>query len=273
MSVINTATKLYVGSNLAAKAYSGTNQVWPPVSALDSSTTAWINAVVAAGGTVSGTPTSGRQKLVNDLIVGLKTDGVWTKLDRLWIFAAENAKSSIIDMVGLASSTPTGTTLNPNNGYFCNTTQYVATTFNLLSSGVKYTQNSAHLAIWITTDGGTTVNTVVTSAGVGTAHIIAKYTDSTCYTRINDSAGAGVTIGDCRGFIVGNRSDATVRQTYFNGASLGSVSVASEPPSNGNLAAWDRMFSALCAGGTLNATEQTKYYNRMRTYMTGVGVP
>ena len=121
MSVINTATKLYVGSNLAAKAYSGTNQVWPARQRVEIPRRRRGSMLLLR----RAAPYPERQhpagkKLVNDLIVGLKTDGVWTKLDRLWIFAAENAKSSIIDMVGLASSTPTGHDAEPNNGYFCN---------------------------------------------------------------------------------------------------------------------------------------------------------
>ena len=36
------------------------------------------------------------------------TDGVWAKLDQIWIFAAENAKSALIDLKGLATATSTG---------------------------------------------------------------------------------------------------------------------------------------------------------------------
>jgi hypothetical protein len=69
----------------------------------------WAAAVVAAGGSVSGTLTSGRKKLINDLIMGLMADGVWSKLDRLWLFAAENSQSALIDIKGAVSATAVNT--------------------------------------------------------------------------------------------------------------------------------------------------------------------
>ena len=57
-------------------------------------TTGWIGKVYELGGTVSST----RRTLVDALISGLKSDGVWPKLDRLWLFAAENATSALVDL-------------------------------------------------------------------------------------------------------------------------------------------------------------------------------
>ena len=67
----------------------------------DAATIAWVNQVVTNGGTVS----AGRQTLVDNLIVGLKADGIWTKLERLWLFAAENTISALTDLVGLTLAT------------------------------------------------------------------------------------------------------------------------------------------------------------------------
>ena len=57
---------------------------------------------------------STRRTLVDALIRGLKTDGVWSKLDRLWLFAAENATSALVDVkegrLATAVSSPTFTT-------------------------------------------------------------------------------------------------------------------------------------------------------------------
>jgi hypothetical protein len=267
MSVINTATKLYVGSNLAAKAYSGANQVWPAVAALDPATTAWIAAVGSAN------VSAGRRTIVDNLVKGLKTDGLWTKLNVLHLFAAENYASANVDLVGLLVATTTANLLA--NGYYCNhSTEYVTTAFNFSSGGGgKFTQNSAHVGVWNLTDGGTTYFIVLPSTGLGAWPHIQVYTDNNCYARINDSAGGGVAMPDCKGFLVGNRSDATTRQTYRNGVSLGTTTAASEVPANGTMVVFDKYIAAVCAGASLNATEQTNYYNRMRTYMTAVGVP
>jgi hypothetical protein len=62
---------------------------------LDQATIDWIAAVVTAGGTVS-TP---RGIVVNTFILGLMTDGIWSKLDRLWLLAAENSQSALFYIV------------------------------------------------------------------------------------------------------------------------------------------------------------------------------
>src|SRR5690349_1240399 len=72
---------------------------------LDPVTAAWISAVQIAGGSVS----NARRPLVDNLIKGLKTDGVWTLFDRLWILAGENQSSSLIDFVALKQIKVAGT--------------------------------------------------------------------------------------------------------------------------------------------------------------------
>jgi hypothetical protein len=49
----------------------------------DSNASAWVSAVVAAGGTVS----TAQQTRVCNLIVGLKAASLFSNLDRLWLFA------------------------------------------------------------------------------------------------------------------------------------------------------------------------------------------
>lgn len=81
---------------------------------LDAATTAWVSAVVAAGGTVSGT----QQGYVDTLIKAYKAAGVWTKLDHEWLYASENATQASIDIVGLAVHTLAITpTFTANRGY------------------------------------------------------------------------------------------------------------------------------------------------------------
>src|SRR5262245_42144212 len=58
----------------------------PTGGGLEAETTAWVNAVVADGGSVSGL----QQTRVNNLIAGLKTDCLFTVLDRLWLYGGES---------------------------------------------------------------------------------------------------------------------------------------------------------------------------------------
>ena len=83
----------------------------------EAETTAWVAEVVSNGGTVS----AGRQTIVNDLIAGLKADGVWIKLDRLWLFAAEDQPSALTDLVGLTLATAVNSpTFTADEGYTSN---------------------------------------------------------------------------------------------------------------------------------------------------------
>ncbi len=85
----------------------------PAPSGLDPATTAWVNAVIAAGGTVSGA----QQGYVNTLITGLKADGNFLTSDRLWLYGSENTQQAGIDIINLATWTNHGQTFSANHGY------------------------------------------------------------------------------------------------------------------------------------------------------------
>jgi hypothetical protein len=240
----------------------------------DAATTAWINAVVAAGGTVS----SGRRTTVDNFIIGLKADGIWTKLDRLWLFAAENRTSADIDIKALtATSVVTGgPVFTADLGISCNASSYLSTNFNLSTNGVNFLQGSAHMACWNLTDGTGTDPTLVTSGGAING-LIPKYTDANVYARLNDAAPSGspgAIGGDCRGWLSVNRDSVTQKHMYVNGANFGSYPAdSSQAPENLPIIVYARQSAAVSLGGSLNASEQLAFYNRLRTYMTAVGVP
>src|SRR5262245_27860031 len=84
-----------------------------PASSLDASTTAWVSAVVAAGGTVS----AARQTIVDTLIRSLKAHSLFSVHDRIWLLASENTQSALIDIVNLSSATNSGATFTADQGY------------------------------------------------------------------------------------------------------------------------------------------------------------
>ena len=218
-------------------------------------TMGWIGKVHELGGTVSST----RRTLVDALISGLKSDGVWTKLDRLWLFAAENATSALVDLkAGVAA-----TTVN----------------YNPTTNATNFVQNSGCAFGWSNTagvDGGGLLG----QSSISIA-IVPEYTDSNCYwgidTPANESTGG---LGDGTGLWLANRSGASAEQLYRNGSSVATGTVTSQAVQNQNLFALRvagiysaRQCCCLGVGGSLNATEQGNLYNRLRTYMTAVGVP
>jgi hypothetical protein len=230
-------------------------------------TTAWVNAVVAAGGTVSNP----RKTLIDNLITGLKSDGVWTKLDRLWILAAENSQSALIDLVGLVSATPVGT---PNfvvdTGYIVDGTNTVNLNYNPTVGTPHFTQDNSHFGAWNLFN-GTSAAELVTDVPISSLMMYPKYTDGKIYTRIQD-AWNGLTISDPRGWLAGDRSGSAGRDTYQNGSLFGNVftggsgAVHNAPTYllNGGPCA------AVSFGGSLTSANHLALYNRLSTYMTAI---
>jgi hypothetical protein len=255
------------------------------VSGQDAATTAWVAAVVAAGGTVS----SARKVLINNLIVGLKADGVWTKLDRLWILAAENEASALTDLVGDTLATAVSSpTFTADQGYAGDgVTSYIDTNFNPSTQGVNYLLDSASAFAWDLTSRAADQKQIFGSAnGANRIGIYPRFTGDVCYCRINDDAGS-LSNASSQGFFLGNRSSSTARQLYKDGSSVGTYgSEASTGISNLNFyicginnnglpeTLSTDTIGVVGLGGSLNGTEATAVYNRIHTYMQAVaGVP
>ena len=235
---------------------------------VDTATTAWVNAVVAAGGTVS----AGRQTLVDNLIVGLKADGIWSKLDRLWPFAAENTQSARTDLVTATTGSHAGSpTFAVDVGYTVTPGNHVDLNYNL-GSGGQYTRNQAHMAAWNLVNAAVASTVLTDSPGSGIA-FFPKYVDNNAYIRVNDPGGGNVPIGDPRGWLIGNRTTLGNVDVYQNaGVLLGSVGSPAAAVTGTPVLLYDGKAAAASFGGTLTATEAANYYNRLNTYMAGIGL-
>lgn len=245
----------------------------------DAATTAWVAAVVSAGGTVS----DARKVLVDDLIAGLKTDSIWTKLDRLWLFAAENAASALTDLVVPASATAVNTpTFTTDRGYAGDgATSYINLAFNPNTGSPNFTQNSADIIVWSNTAGAVSFDLIGTSAD-GSGSIYPRYADNHRYYNVcgaqQQSPG---TNSDGSGLLVATRTGANASALYRNGsseytgveASASLVNAINWRACGGTLGSSTGQCSAAGLGGGLSATDQSNLYSRIRTYMTAVGVP
>lgn len=247
----------------------------------DAATTAWVAAVVGNGGTVS----AGRQTIVNDLIVGLKADSVWTKFDRLPIFAAENQPSALTDLVSLTLMTAAAApTFTVDRGYTGNgSSSYVNSNFNPFTSGVNWTGTSVSAAGWI-----------VSADATGNAAILGGY-DGVHFTQMlqvaggwfgfpNDSNVQATTFGSGPG-LIHVQSDSSNNAIFGNGGSKQTTAGGAATVVNANIYFDARNNSGTAdlfgqhqiAGGyfgsNMTDTEVANVYSRLRTYMTAVGVP
>jgi uncharacterized protein YmfQ (DUF2313 family) len=245
----------------------------------DPATTTWVSAVVLKGGTVS----AARQQQIDLLIKRLKADGVWPALDRLWIFAAENDASALVDLVAAASATKSNPNVivNVNSGYSGAGGFYINSNFNPVTAPQPkhYTRNGASIGVW-TQGGGFGFAVADTSAYT--------YVDiwdgaNVNYFAINttqNSFGFGASTTYSFGMFVGNRSGATNCQSYYNGLEFQFSSDASGPLQsspfyfcgNGSYA-YSGIVSLGFIGGNMTPAQHKAFYNDLRNYFIGVNIP
>jgi hypothetical protein len=249
----------------------------------DADAVAWRAAVITAGGTVSGAQFG----YVSALISGLKADGVWSSLDRLWLFAAENSTQARRDLVArVAASLQNGPTFTANRGYTGDgLSAYVDSNFNPASGTPKYSQNDASFGVWIET---ATSSATGSPAYIGNAganyNMLYHPTGTTNNFGVNATGPQSWTVSPSTGHFHAQRTASNAQAIYQNGASVKTGTDASAALesftfvalANNNRGAIeqpsDARESAIWLGKSLTTGQITAFYNRMRTYMTAVGV-
>ncbi len=228
------------------------------------------------------------------LINGLVSDGVWSKLDFLHIYATQDSTTALLNLV--SSSYPGTTHGSPtfaaDLGYTGATgsTVYIDTGFNPTSaSSPKFVQNSAHISAWVVTNIQSTTGPAGAYNNAVNAHtyILPYYTDNKAYFRTNCTASAGgdgFAHTDSRGHFLANRSSSTAIQGYLGGSSVVSNASSASTLLNNNIytvgtnsggtpGGTGLQVAMASAGSSMSSTDATNFYNRLRTYMTAVGVP
>jgi hypothetical protein len=254
-------------------------------SLFDAATVAWINAVVAAGGTV-GSP---RQIIVNNLVIGLKADSLWTKLDRLWILAAENSQSALIDLKNLSTATlgsPTPPTFTTNRGYAGTgaASSIIDTGFNEASGTPLLSLNDTHFSLWGLTNPLPIASTTLycgADTGSGGSYWLYFSGDSSFYFRTNDN-GAATALASAftnhTGHFISSRASSSQRKLYQNGtlkftSTATSTSLPNITHKIINSGAVHQV-AAYSIGSNLDGgSDAVNFYNRLLTYMAAVGVP
>lgn len=225
------------------------------------------------------------------LIDGLVADSIWSKLDMLHIYATQDSTTALLNLVstsfnGTANGSPTFTT---DRGYTgaTGTSVYINPGFQPSAGGHLYTANSCHASAWSLTNSnsGTAILGCFDSANGTNTDIYPQYSDNNAYGRINSGAIAGVSVADSLGHYISNRPDSTTAISYKDGSSILSNGSAAATTlstrsililslnSNGTVAGSPRQVAMASIGAGLTGTDATNFYNRLRTFMTAVGVP
>lgn len=234
-------------------------------------------ALFARFGTDPGTS---RKDAINTCIASLKSAGVWSKLDCLYVFAAHTRTDSKLNWITNDDNiTEVGAlSFTTDRGFISTTTDtgtYLEGTRNL-NTLTQYQQNSAHISVWCTSVLGADAASAL-SVPSSPVNIFPMFSDNNIYTRVNDNPeSGGFATGTPSGHTLGNRSSSTAREGYRNASSIGtygSVSSTTVPAAKirysiGNQAV---TLNAATVGGSLNSTEVTSLYNALNTLKSAIG--
>lgn len=235
----------------------------------------------------TGSYNTARQSAINDLIVSLKNNGIWSKLDVLCI-AGLNSGDSLVNWKnpgtfnGTAANSPTFTV---DRGFtFNGSTSYVNTNFTPSTAGGNYALNSAHLSVYSRTNNVVAATDIGANPTTGNAQsiIASRFTDGNCYYAINSSGQFFANTNSNR-LLIANRTNSTSVQFYRDGVSLhsstgdSSITVTNrsiwvggrnngsiQQPSTRQIASWS-------IGAGLTATEAANFNTALNTYLTYIG--
>ena len=234
---------------------------------------------------MSVTPNSARQIIINDMVVQLKNDGNWDKLDTLWVMAAHTDQAG-----GLNWKIPTGTPLTEINtptfiideGFLSDgSMSYLETNFDPSIDGVNYTQNDCSMGLYCRTnldENSSDMGMLVT--GPKYRNYIQLRNGGITYVLMNQGGFEGEVNSSTLGTISGERTGANAVETFRNGISLGTHTQVSSALRTGEhfiLARFNdggvvnfsnRQLSIAFHGSTLN---HLTLHNALNDYMTSLG--
>ncbi|WP_156405500.1 hypothetical protein [Sphingomonas sp. Root710] len=229
-------------------------------------------------------PDTARKILINDLIVGLKADGLWGKIDWLLLLASHDAQAARINVrvptkIATAINAPTFTT---DRGYQGNgVNAYLDAGEALNAPGNVYAQNSAHLLTYINAGpGGTPYD--IGAIGNTNIRMQAEVSGSTENARINTGNSDSYTSTGPIGMRILSRTGAAAGDLYRDGvAKFGNTIGPSSATMTGNLnllrgqaGAIQYSSSRLAvagSGGGLTSIQAANFRSRLMTYLTAIG--
>jgi hypothetical protein len=241
-------------------------------------------------------PTQEFIKDLSDMVKALKGAGIWSKLDRFWVLAAEQASHGLVSVRNpnniyssvwpTSASTVNSPSFQANRGYTSNgTSSYINLNYNTSTQGVNYTLNSACFGIWNRTsfgagssgiaiggsDGGAGTNYIQpASSGFG---IVAKMNGSTLFSQGSQTTQVGLLVLD--------RTSSSADHIWINGSLVKTNSDTSQAVynanqyvccynGNGSPASFftGQLSLAFYGSGTIN---QNTFYNILQTFATKRG--
>jgi hypothetical protein len=223
---------------------------------------------------------------INNLVIGMKADGLWTKMQAVYPFVGgtnsqhswnlKNTAQFQISWAGGITSSANGVTGNGSNSYG-NTGFNPNTAFS--------TNDSAHLSLYIRNNSASSsyVDFGATN-GVGSSTALnSAFTNSALSLIHNGNTGISATNTNTQGFYLGSRTTASSHKLLKNTAQIGSTdttSAGTRPNFNLFLGAYNvsnsplyytnRNYAFASIGDGLTDTDATNLNSRVTTFQTAL---
>lgn len=242
---------------------------------LDPSTVAYSAAMT--------TPlTAPRQVVVNELVRGLKTDGVWSNLDWLLLLAQETDQGSRVNLINAAkiASAVNGPTFTADRGWTGNGSNAHLDCGEALAVQSKYSLNSAHAGFVVNQQNSTAAVGPVGLSLSSAMHYVVRGDGSNALFFVNDTTSdiAHAAMTSKLGHFVGVRQSATSKKAFKNGALSNAYTSASTSVGTGNITVLRRTslyspdrVSAFHLGAALTDAQVAALHARLNTYLTAIG--
>jgi hypothetical protein len=221
--------------------------------------------------------------LYTTYICGLVTDGVWAKLDLLYIFAGLNSTDALLNMVASTTTTLSATapTFTAGTGFAGNGASAVITaTGYSFTTGTNFTQNAGSIFAW-STEAGVDNGYITGNAGAVDSSVTIQsfnFGSASAATINSSSALAGTTATGLGMFLV-SRTTSTELDIYHNGSNSGTTNTNTSSAvtatnatylASGSLGFFGGGIAAGGAGGGLTSTDASNLYNRTHTLLHAI---
>jgi hypothetical protein len=245
----------------------------------DADAQAFFNRVSAATGVLTTT----EKNAVNQLVLDLKSYGIWTKLDAAYPMVgssaaacAQNLKSSLYTLTFSGGWVYNSSGIVPNG-----TNTFANTGYNTFTNGL---QDNHHLSYYSKTNSNGTEIEIGAQSGSVIYDLLEIRTAGTTYPIINSAGFGNFADSDSRAFYLGNRTASNVMNGWRNSSKLVTYTGASStPPSvnifigalNNFITGGAQFFTTkICAyasiGKGFTDTEATNYYTAITTFQTAL---
>jgi hypothetical protein len=233
-------------------------------------------------------PSDARKALIDARIAALKAGGVWARLDWLTVHGAHDAQAGRINWINPAqvATEVSAPSFTADRGYTGNgSSSYLASGWTSAIAGSKMLLNDSSIFAWSLTD-----VTSSTQVDVGNARNLINCRSLAVGgpgVRVNDGTTSGIVAANSLGMTLATRNNATDREIYRNGVSLGTNAVATAllatseifigalnntaTPGSSPASYSTRQLAVTGWGGHLTAGQAATLHTEMNTYLAAIG--